>query len=480
MTIRGGAGRDPRDGAPRSPLVLRIEQRLYDAMLEHVRATQPVEACGLIAFDGDRPVELYPGTNVLGSTTRYRMADIEVLRAVDQMDRQGWWLGAIYHSHPSSPPIPSTTDLREANWPDALMLIVSLLDGREDVRAWRVLPAGSEPGYEEVAIEVHPGRVAWLASAQRAVTRMLRGAPGRTLPAREPALPLPATGSAGQPALETAAIPSPAPIVIPEPEPYAERRATIGILGGMGPLATADLYRKIIESTPASRDQEHFPVAIWADPRVPDRTEALLHDGEDPIPWLVHGARQLATIGADFIVIPCNTAHAFLEQVQPAVEKPIVSMIDAAADEVRRFHPQATTVGLLATNGTITTGIYQRALEARGLATIVPDDDTQRANVMAAIRQVKAGQAGEEATRLLSEAARGLVERGAEVLIAACTEIPIALQEQHVSVPLVDATAALARMAIATARHLDEAARAGDPQWETSTSGWGLEASGSG
>jgi aspartate racemase len=249
----------------------------------------------------------------------------------------------------------------------------------------------------------------------------------------------------------------------------------IGILGGMGPLATADLYQKIIQTTPAATDQEHIPVVIHADPRVPDRTEALLRDGEDPTPWLVHGARVLCGMGADFIVMPCNTAHAFLDAVQPAVDRPILSMIDAAADEIRANYPGETTVGLLATSGTISAELYQMALTSRGVDVIVPDDDIQRRCVMAAIREVKAGRAGRAATALLTEAAQHLTERGANVLLAACTEIPVIFEQRHTQTPLVDATSSLARIAVATAIHLDEAARTGTPQWETSTAGWGIE-----
>src|SRR5690606_23023618 len=103
---------------------------------------------------------------------------------------------------------------------------------------------------------------------------------------------------------------------------FMETKPIVGILGGMGPLATADLYRKIIEVTPATRDQDHLHVIIDADPTVPDRTQALLHGAEDPTPWLVAGARRLESAGASFIVIPCNTAHAFLDRLLPEISVP--------------------------------------------------------------------------------------------------------------------------------------------------------------
>lgn len=433
---------------------LRIPLRLFDELIDHLDAMRPNEGCGLIAFEDDIPVQVYPGTNVLHSPTRYRMDDAEVLEAVADMDARGWWLGAIFHSHPTSPPVPSSTDLQEANWPDALMLIVSFQHDEPEARAYAV----NGQSYAEVAIEVVPDRLGWLAPLRRWSSAYAGHWPVAP-PAWQPAV-------AGYSASDTELEDDP---LIDAFEPY--RRAVVGILGGMGPLATADLYRKIIELTPADRDQDHIPVVIYADPRVPDRTEALLHGGGDPVPWLVRGARALDALGADFIVVPCNTAHAFLDAVQPRVEPPILSMIDAAADEIRSAWPDAEVVGLLATSGTISAELYQRALLERGIDVIVPDDDVQERCVMAAIRAVKAGRPVAEATALLVEASEHLADRGADVLLAACTEIPVALQQGDVETPLLDATLALARAAVETALHLD-----GSAQWETSTTGWELTA----
>lgn len=480
-SIEGGADESVTDSTTpepaTNPSVLRFEERLYREMIEHLRESHPHEGCGLVAFSGAEPAKIYPGTNILRSASRYRMSDIEVLRAVDDMNRQGWWLGAIYHSHPNSQPIPSTTDLREANWPDALMLIASRITSpTPDLRAYRVTHGGLS--YEEVEIELYSERLPWLAMVRRNALGRGTRSPQQRSPRQIFWQPVAFDGSIaatrGSEGTTNPVVSHDEP-VHDEDEGGVERRSVIGILGGMGPLATADLYRKIIELTPAATDQEHIPVVIYADPRVPDRTEALLRDGEDPTPWLIHGARTLTGMGADFIVIPCNTAHAFLDDVQPAIDKPIVSMIDAAADEIRTTYPEATTVGLLATSGTIASEMYQHALQTRGIDVIVADDDIQRRCVMAAIRDVKAGRAGKAATALLQEAAQHLTQRGANVLLAACTEIPVVFQQRNTETPLVDATGSLARIAVTTAMHLDELARTGSPQWETSTGGWGIE-----
>lgn len=226
-------------------------------------------------------------------------------------------------------------------------------------------------------------------------------------------------------------------------------RKTIGVLGGMGPLATVDLYRKIIEATPAERDQDHLHVIIEGNPAVPDRTEALLHGGEDPTPLLCAGARRLAEAGADFIVMPCNTAHAYLPRIAEATTIPIISMVDATASAVARQLP-GSVVGVLATSGTLSVNLYQEALARVGLRAIVPDAEHQR-SVMAAIADVKAGRVGAGQTELVRSAASELIARGADSVIVACTELPLILTQADVSVPLFDPTNLLAQSAVAEA-----------------------------
>ena len=223
----------------------------------------------------------------------------------------------------------------------------------------------------------------------------------------------------------------------------------IGVLGGMGPLATVDLYQKIIEATPAERDQDHLHVIIDSNPAVPDRSAALLHGGEDPTPLLLAGATRLANAGADFIVVPCNTAHAFLPRIASALTIPLLSMIDETAKAVARELP-GSVVGILATGGTISARLYQDAFAREGLESIVPDDEDQ-ARVHAAIARVKAGYVGAAQTELVRAAAVGLIERGAHSVVVACTELPLILTQADISVPLFDPTRILARSAVAEA-----------------------------
>lgn len=233
-----------------------------------------------------------------------------------------------------------------------------------------------------------------------------------------------------------------------EQTPAIER---IGILGGMGPAATADIYRKIIAATPAKKDQEHIPVVIWADPGVPDRTEALQGCGPTPVPGMVNGLQQLKKSGATFAIIACNTAHAFLPEVQKQVQLPIIHMMDETAAAISIREPKVRKVGLLATSGTINAGVYQQALKRRGLDCMVPDAKAQE-RVMWVIRQVKAGNTSEEVTNALREVADALKTSGAQAAILGCTELPLVLQDGQASLPLIDATEVLAKAAVKRAK----------------------------
>jgi aspartate racemase len=218
----------------------------------------------------------------------------------------------------------------------------------------------------------------------------------------------------------------------------------IGILGGMGPAATADFYTKLVQMTVANRDQDHPRVVIWADPTVPDRTEALLGRGPDPTEALIAGARALGASGATLLAVPCNTAHAFAPAAAAAAGLPLVHMVDEVADHLRRAHPRVSAVGLLATTGTITAGLYQHALRQAGITTIVPDPQVQDHEVMGAIRDIKAGARPAEAAASFERAADTLVDRGAQALLAGCTEVPLALDGTGCPAPLVDPALVLA------------------------------------
>lgn len=235
---------------------------------------------------------------------------------------------------------------------------------------------------------------------------------------------------------------------IPAAEPDVAPKRILGIFGGMGPEATANLYYEIVRCTPATKDQEHIPTLIYSLPQVPDRTTAIQTGDRSIIPYLVEGVTRLERSGASFIVIPCNTAHYFYDDMQQAVKIPILSIIREAADAVVTRHPDCKTVGLLATNGTIRTGLYEKELRSRGLTVLVPEESLQQDCVMKAVYGIKSGVDKKTCEDLLYRAGKSLEARGARVVVLGCTEIPLAFNPDRSGVPVVNATRVLAEAAI--------------------------------
>ena len=225
----------------------------------------------------------------------------------------------------------------------------------------------------------------------------------------------------------------------------------IGILGGMGPEATVDLFYKIIKFTPAEKDQDHLRIIIDNNPKIPDRTAAILGKGEDPLPALRETAQNLEKAGADFIIIPCNTAHYFLPSIQESIKIPILNMIEETAKETQKKIPSIKKVGLLASIGTYKTEIYSQHFKKFNIEVISPKEKDKE-KVMKVIYAVKAGDLSEEVKKNIISIAQKLIDKGAEAIIAGCTEIPLILKEGDVSVPIIDPTQVLAKIAIRKAR----------------------------
>ena len=225
----------------------------------------------------------------------------------------------------------------------------------------------------------------------------------------------------------------------------------IGILGGMGPEATIDLFYKIIKSTPAEKDQDHLRIIIDNNPKIPDRTTAILGKGEDPLPALQETARNLEKAGADFIIIPCNTAHYYISQIQESVNIPILNMIEETAKETQQRTPQIKKIGLLASMGTYKMEIYHQHFKKFNIEVISPEEKDKE-EVMKVIYAVKAGDLSEKVKKNIIQIAQKLIDKGAEAIIAGCTEIPLILKEGDVSVPIIDPTQVLAKMAIKKAK----------------------------
>jgi aspartate racemase len=226
---------------------------------------------------------------------------------------------------------------------------------------------------------------------------------------------------------------------------------TVGVIGGMGPFATADFLHKLISATPAERDQDHMRILVDCNPRVPDRTEFLSGRGPDPRPVLRTMAHGLVRAGADLLVMPCNTAHAFRDELQAAVDTPLVDWPAVAADAVAATG--ARSVGILASAGTLLAEIYRPVMQARGIAYLAPPPAGQEFATRAIYGPAgvkRAGAHSASARADLIAAAASVLEHGAEALLLACTEFS-ALNEVtplELGVPIVDAAESVARYVV--------------------------------
>src|SRR3954465_3228012 len=163
----------------------------------------------------------------------------------------------------------------------------------------------------------------------------------------------------------------------------------LGVLGGMGPLATVDFLRKLIEETPAARDEEHIPVIAWSVPQIPDRPPAITGTGESPLPAMLAGIHTLKAAGAIAIAIPCNTAHYWYDDMVREGGVPIVHIADAALEELAARSSAGKTVGLIATKGTLAAGFFQSRLKARGITPLINAEPDIDQYVLPAIVHVK-------------------------------------------------------------------------------------------
>ncbi len=222
-------------------------------------------------------------------------------------------------------------------------------------------------------------------------------------------------------------------------------KKVIGIIGGMGPLATADLFKKIVLNTKAEKDQEHIRVLVDNNTNIPDRTGAILRGGEDPVPELTKSAKILSDMGADLLIMPCNTAHYFHGKVQEAVGVPVLNMIEITCDALKE--KGIKKAGLLATDGTIQSGIYQSVFENNAIELVKPDSKGQKAVMDMIYGGVKASKWDFDTTDV-KKAMEDLLENGAEVLILGCTELPLAKEMYNLDYPSVDPTLELAKAAI--------------------------------
>ena len=201
----------------------------------------------------------------------------------------------------------------------------------------------------------------------------------------------------------------------------------LGIIGGVGPLATACFMEALIRKTPARTDQEHMPMIVFNDPQIPDRTAHILdHSKPNPQPEMENVARWLERAGADYIAIACNTAHYYYEGIVNAVDIPVVNIMEETASRIASEMGKDSTVGLLATEGTVSSGVFQEYLGRHGLRTVEPLPSQQREVTALIYYGVKAGASYDPDQLLqLGEQLRG---RGCDAVIVGCTELSVIYQ----------------------------------------------------
>lgn len=222
---------------------------------------------------------------------------------------------------------------------------------------------------------------------------------------------------------------------------------TVGVLGGMGPAATIDFMAEVLKLTGAGEEQDNVRLIVDSNPTLPNRHAAISGTGPSPGPALAEMARGLARAGADFLVMPCNTAHAFTADIVAATPLPFVDMIAAVADVVARDCPQARRIGVLAAAGCLDARLYETALARTGREAVVPTG-ALRERFMALVYRIKAGDVGPEVRGAMADVAQALVGEGAEALVAGCTEVPLVMGGGEVSAPLISSTEVLARRTI--------------------------------
>ena len=221
-------------------------------------------------------------------------------------------------------------------------------------------------------------------------------------------------------------------------------KKTIGILGGMGPLATADLFRKIVTMTKAGCDNDHIRIYIDDNASIPDRTAAILSGGQDPTPIMADSLKKLEACGADCIIMPCNTAHYFLPRLQAMTQVPFLSMLEATAKTCAAQFP-GSTAAILATKGTLATGLYEEALKAQHVAYLVPDAGEQDALMRVIYGGVKADAAPETYRADMEGVLATLAAKGADYFILGCTELPMVFQDGDFGMKFIDSLDILAR-----------------------------------
>lgn len=224
---------------------------------------------------------------------------------------------------------------------------------------------------------------------------------------------------------------------------------TIGILGGMGPLATADLFQKIIINTPAETDQDHLKIIIYNNPKIPPRVLNVNEPDDSPLPELIKSAVMLQQAGADFIIMPCHTAHIWFTQIENAISIPFYSLVENTVQAVTQQYQNIANkkILLFATETTVSSCLYQKSFRNTSFQMIVPTFQEQKI-IDQAIKYVKGGKLNHPLIDDLNQIINAYNQEGVSLLLGCCTEIPLMFPYFHTKMELIDPTLLLAQMTI--------------------------------
>lgn len=227
---------------------------------------------------------------------------------------------------------------------------------------------------------------------------------------------------------------------------------TLGVIGGMGPQATIDFLQKVLNYTKADRDQDHIHIVIDNNPKTPDRSEAILGMGESPLRALVKSAIKLQLMGADFLAMPCNTAHYFYDDIKKFVDVPFINMINEVAANIKAENRQIKKVGLLATKGLCNTGLYNNYLKRYGIETVLSNEQgiEAAADTICAIKK----DINLVDPTGIQKAIEFIRSKGVKTIILGCTELPLIIDEYPKDIEYVDSTSVLAKRAVELAKEL--------------------------
>lgn len=222
----------------------------------------------------------------------------------------------------------------------------------------------------------------------------------------------------------------------------------LGVLGGVGPLATIYFADLVVKMTDAKTDQEHIAMVILNHSSIPDRTEYIMDKSKpNPLPVMINDAKMLEEDNCDYIVIPCNTAHYFYDEIQKSVSVPIINILEETVKYCEKTIPNIKKIGVLATDGTIISQAYQNIIEKHGLECVIPDDDDQRSVMDIIYNQVKAGKQVDifEFHRIIGN----LKKSGCDAIVLGCTELSIIKKDFDINrEDIVDSMECLARSSI--------------------------------